>query len=313
MKNAFFIVFVFVILTIATAFVSTVAISLIHLSFSMVAGESLSFINFALFFQVLIKVLPFSLVFACLGLIFYFIRHPNISILSTLFYFIIGFSIWLFAIPWMLSMQLAQKPLVSEYEARRLSEGFFRETKSSVDYIARFFPEGGAEGVRIDTSISGHIESVFFDEDVQVPEQAFYADPLFEKTIDLPPVLEVLKTFFYFARTEVIKSLARGYLSYLMFASFGLALLSIFFVRNINSWKLINVSLVVALFVSICKINREVFSAVLFDKMIGFFQHNNMLWFTNRNNIQFVINISITLCFCLIGLVHFIRQRQKIK
>ena len=72
----------------------------------------------------------------------------------------------------MLSMQLAQKPLVSEYEARRLSEGFFRQTKSSVDYIARFFPEGGAEGVRIDTSSSGHIESVF-DEDVQVPEQAF--------------------------------------------------------------------------------------------------------------------------------------------
>jgi len=305
-------VFVFIILTIATAFVSTVAISLIHLSFSMVAGENLSFVNFALFFQVLVKALPFCLVFACLGLIFYFIRHPKTPILSTLFYFLIGFSIWLFAIPWMLSVPLAQKPLVSEYEARRLSEGFFRETKSSIDYIAKIFPEGGGEGVRIDTSSSGHIESVFFEEDALEAELAF-ADPLFEKTIELPPVLEVLKAFFSFAGTEAIKSLARGFLSYLMFASFGLAILSIFFVKNISSWKLINISIVVTLFVFICKINREVFSAMFFDKMIGFFQHNNMIWLTNRNNIQFVINISITLCFSLIGLVHFIRQRQKIK
>ncbi len=313
MKNAFFMVFVFIILTIATAFVSTVAISLIHLSFSMVAGENLSFVNFTLFFQVLIKALPFCLVFACLGLIFYFIRHPKTPILSTLLYFLIGFSIWLFAIPWMLSLPYAQKPLVSENDARGLSEGFFRESRSSIEYIAKIFPEGGAEGVRIDTSSSGHIESVFFEEDVLEADQAFYADPLFEKTIELPPVLEVLKAFFSFAQREAIKSLARGYFFYLMFASFGLAILTLFFVRNISSWKLINISIVVTLFVFICKINREVFSAMFFDKMIGFFQHNNMIWLTNRNNIQFVINISIAFCFSLIGLVHFIRQRQKIK
>lgn len=314
MKNALFIFIVFIILSIVASLVFALGFSLVFLSFSMIAGEVLSFVRFSTFLHILVLCIPFSLVIACLGLVFYFIRHPRFALLPTILYFLIGLSVWIFAIPFLVPLPFAQEPAMEKKEGSRLSEFVFRSSESSIDYITLFLPDAGAEGIRINRAGKKEMQPVVFDETyLSQTSELFYADPVFEETVRLTPILEVLKDFFIFARTEVLNSLARSYISYLMFASFGLALLSIFFIKNINKWKLINVSLVVALFVLVCKLNREIFSANVFNKIIEFFLHNNIRWLGNHYNLQFIINMSISLIFSLIGFFHFVIERKKAK
>lgn len=312
MKNALFIVLVFVILSVTITLVSSLGIFLIISSFSMIAGETLRFLGFSQFFHVLMLCLPFCFVLACLGLVFYFIRHPKISFLSTLIYFLLGFCVWLFLIPVVLPVFSTESTAETKAEGNCLSKGFFRSTEHSIDYITAFLSEGSAEGVRI-TEEKG-IEKVLFDKGhLGNIENTFCIDPLFAQTIHLTPILKVLQDFFSFAQAEITYSLQRGYLYYLMFSSLGLALLSIFFVKRLSAWKLINVSIVVTIFVLICRINRSLFSAKGFESILTFFRHNRAFWIANPYNFQFVMNISISFVLGLIGLISHLMYRKKMK
>lgn len=309
MKNALFIFIVFVILSIVMTLVVTLAVFLIMSSFSMIAGERLVFLEFSSFFQILMQCLPFCLVLACLGLIFYFIRHPEKSIFPKLVYFLLGLGIWLFFIPFLISLQKPVKTIDAESNQRLLSTGFFRNTNNSIDFITKILPNSDAQGVRITNT--NEMESFYFDESYL--NKSLQIDPLFEKTVQLTPILEVLKEFYIFAQKEVLLSLEQGYLAYLMFASFGFALLSIFFIKHLSSWKLINISFVVALFVFICKLNRSIFASLYFARIFDYFYKNKLIWLSNKNNFQFFINMSISCILILIGLIHYIVESKKLK
>ena len=310
MKNLMFLTFVFIILAVSMTILLSLGIFLIVSSFSMVAGETLAFLGFSTYFYIVILCLPFCLALACLGLVFYFIRHPKTPLLSTVLYFVLGASVWLLAIPVLAPIEVVQNSAFEKFEGKGLSKGFFRENENSVDYITKILPGDGAEALRI---VKGkQVDSQLFDESyLNEVKSLFCADPLFDKTIQLTPLLETLQKFYRFARGQVIYSVSKGYLSYLMFASFGLALLSVCFVKALSSWKLINVSIVVSLFVLISKLNRAIFSDKIFDRIVVFFRHNNAFWIANRYNMQFVINLSISFILMSIGLVHFIFVRKK--
>ena len=313
MKSSLFLLIVFTIICIAVTLFCAFAYVLVDGCAHMAAGTSLSIFSLDVFLNGIIICFPFTAAFSCMGMIFYMIRHPSSPLLSVAVYFVIGISVWIFLVPQ--ALRIEQMGLFKSLNVRtesRLTEGYFRPSQYGVFYYSKISPQNIAEGVYIDiTGSSGSKGQVSPFSNLQLAPTGneFFADPLFASSAKITVIIEHIITFAKAIRTEAFKAVKKGFFYYLSFASLGLALLSLIGVKSMSSWKLLNLSFVIILYVVICRINLLVYTSPVFKSLLSFFQEKKIAVLSSLPSMQLAVNCLISLLLVSAGMIQYLVHR----
>lgn len=319
MKSSLFLFVVFTILCITITLFCAFAYLLVDGCSQMAAGTSLPFFSFNVFLHGILMCFPFVAAFSCMGMIFYMIRHPASPLLSVGVYFIIGLLVWAFLIPQ--TIRLENLGLFKSFNSRtesRLTEGYFRPSEYGVFYYSKISTQNVAEGLYFDTTGASGVKggiSKFTNLQLAPTGNEFFADPLFASAAKITVVIERIITFSKSIRTEAFNAYNKGFISYLSFASLGLALLSLIGVKNFSSWKLLNLSFVIILYVIICKLNLSIFTRPVFTRIVSFLQEKNVSLCSSLQDLQLIINVLISIVFSTAGIFQYfilsVRERRE--
>lgn len=268
MKRALY----FAVIYLASMFVGTIVFATLFM-FScnlnmFVTGLSVSIFSLHFFMTGVLLSIPLVCILIQILLILYIIRHPKSQVISLIIYSVFGLISWLVIIP----MDLK---LVSRYESDAISSrieasstGIFRKEANGVYYYTRIEEDGTADGLFLDTTgylgQEGAVVPLF---DIPVKnESAFpYSDILIKNSLQ-PPVLVTYPLSIYNALlTAAQYSSSLGILAWLAFASMGLALLAVYGIQFMSSWKLANVAFVICSAFAILFINYLYYMNILPD------------------------------------------------
>lgn len=268
MKRALY----FAVIYLASMFVGTIVFATLFM-FScnlnmFVTGLSVSIFSLHFFMTGVLLSIPLVCILIQILLILYIIRHPKSQVISLIIYSVFGLISWLVIIP----MDLK---LVSRYESDAISSrieasstGIFRKEANGVYYYTRIEEDGTADGLFLDTTgylgQEGAVVPLF---DIPVKnESAFpYSDILIKNSLQ-PPVLVTYPLSIYNALlTAAQYSSSLGILAWLAFASMGLALLAVYGIQFMSSWKLANVTFVICSAFAILFINYLYYMNILPD------------------------------------------------
>lgn len=313
MKHSLFLFIVFISICVVLTLFCASAYLLVNSCAHMAAGTHLGFFSFDMFIHGIIVCFPFVAGFSCIAMVFYLIRHPSTPLFSVVVYFVIGITVWAVLIPQVLSLEkLGLFKSTNIWTENQLTEGYFRPSEYGVYYYSEISSQNIAKGIYIDTSgLSGVEDGLQSFDNLQLSpvNSGFFADPLFANSSSITVVLEHIIQFADLVRKEVFTVLESDYVSYLSFASLGLALLSLISVKSMSTWKLLNLSFVIILYVAICRINVLIFSHPFFLRVLTFFQEKNSSMVSSLYNIQLYINLLISLFFLSGGLIQFFVQQ----
>ena len=237
---------------VASCFVGTVLFAILFM-FScnitmFVTGLPASFFSLHFFLTGLLISFPLVCIIVQVLLILYMIRHPQKQVLSLICYAVFGLLSWLLFIP-------TDLKLIARYESDDIdsrieltSPGVFRKESNGVFYYARIDEDGRADGLFIDTTGFLGTEGTvlpFFDVPVS-NETAFpYSDILLKNALQPPHLVTYPLAVYNAILTAAQYSLSLGFLSWLCFTTFALALLSVYGIQFTSSWKLANVACVI--------------------------------------------------------------------
>ncbi|HPX25558.1 MAG TPA: hypothetical protein PLG87_02025 [Treponemataceae bacterium] len=313
MKSSLFLLVVFTILCIAVTLFCAFGYVLVDGCTHMAAGTSLSFFSLDVFLNGIIMCFPFAAGFSCMGMIFYMIRHPSAPLLSVAVYFVIGVAVWAFLVPQ--ALRIEQMGLFKSLNVRtenRLTEGYFRPSEYGVFYYSKINSQNIAEGVYIDTTgASGSMSPISRFTNLQLAPTGneFFADPLFASSAKITVIIEHIITFAKVMRIEALKAVKKGFFSYLSFASIGLALLSLIGIKSMSSWKLLNLSFVIILYVVICRINLLIYTSPVFYSVLSFFQEKKISVLSSLPYLQLAVNCLISLLLVSAGMIQYLVLR----
>ena len=260
----------FIVIYVASILVCTLVFATLFMfscNLSMfVTGTESSFFSLQFFLNGVLLSLPLSCVLIQVLLVFYLIRHPSQHILSLVFYLVFGAISWLVLVP-------TDLHLISRYESDLIttrlessSAGVFRKEESGVFYYSRIDEDGSADGIFFDTTgFSGSEGEVipFFDMPVK-NESAFpYSDILIKNALQPSPLVTYPLAVYNALLTAGAYSASLGFISWLAFASLGLALLAVYGVQFLSSWKLANVISVFVVVLAIVAVNYLYYMNIL--------------------------------------------------
>lgn len=205
-----------------------------------VPGEPFSFFSKPFFMYGIFYSFPLACICSHILLVLYAIRYPD-SIFSTLAaYILLGALSWLVLIPADVK-KLASEPALNVVQTGNSSAGFFRKTEDGIYYLSRVDDSGNADGIFINVSgVSGQAGTViqFSDTKIETDFALPYSDPLIKEAVQ-PTAFIMYPLSAYNTMLEAAqKRVSAGYAEWVCFASFGLALLSVFAVRFFTLWKL---------------------------------------------------------------------------
>ncbi len=268
MKRALY----FAVIYLASMFVGTVIFATLFM-FScnlnmFVTGLPVSFFSLNYFMTGILLSVPLVCILIQILLILYIIRHPGCQIISLIIYAVFGLLSWLVFIPADLKLIARYESDVVSCRVEAASTGVFRKEANGVYYYTRIDEDGSADGLFLDTTgylgQEGAVVPLF---DIPVKnESAFpYSDILIKNSLQ-PPVLVTYPLSVYNALlTAAQYSSSLGFLSWLAFASIGLALLTVYGIQFMSSWKLANVTFVICFAVGILFINYLYYMNILPD------------------------------------------------
>ena len=305
MKRAIYIAVIYL----ASIFVGTLvfaALFMFSCNLSMfVTGLPVSFFSLHFFMTGILLSVPLVCLLVQILLILYIIRHPSNHLLSLIMYVLFGLLSWLVFIP-------ADMKLIARYESDVVSSrveassaGVFRKEENGVYYYTRVEEDGTADGLFFDTTgylgQEGMVLPLF---DVAVKnESAFpYSDILIKNSMQ-PPLLVTYPLSVYNALlTAAEYSSSLGFLSWLAFASMGLALLAVYGVQFASSWKLANVICVLSCAVGVLFINYLYYMNILPDLLKEMAQKLSGLTGV-KDPLIILINVVITLLYVGFGII----------
>ncbi len=257
--------------TLAAAFIYMICCDLTLL----VAGEEFKYFCGDFFIRGMLVSLPLVASLVLGLLVLYGIRHRNHPVLSIISYCVLGAFTWLVLIP--CSFSLTKKYENSgrkRYEVPFLSSGYFRPEAGGVFYFSRVYDDGTADGIFIDlTGITGEKGSVvkyqksIIDADFSVP----FADSLIRDSIKLPFIIVAPLSVYSIMMERGMTAWNNGYISWLVFVSFALALLSCICLKNISNWRLINGLAVLFGALVVCFFNAAYYKGYIFSRAASTF------------------------------------------
>ncbi len=279
-----------------------------------VAGQPLSFLSADLFIRGVFFVFPLICALSSLFMVLYVVRHPGKIILPLIIYILTGILSWGLLIPFSVSKseEYASIPHVQK-KAPLITPGFFREDNGGIYYYSRVGQDGKAEGLYIDLQgFTGSQGKILPIDNVPVNETAAepFSDLLIRDTMTLPRVVKVPVELYKKQLAFASASRKAGYISWLSFASIGIALLSILGLRRFSAWRLLNASIVTAAFFCIAGVNSACYgsgsfagnaarSIVWWHALCPKFPHA-LSWFALQIQNPFVVLMNCGICLALI-------------
>ena len=283
MKKSFWLVLVFfvffLIILLGAAFFAMLAENCMHLE----AGVKSDFFNFSFFIDSLIKYLPWCAVLSLMMLVLYIIKHKFSVLQFVIPYFILALLVWMLVIPGCAKLfsirqgasevsvsEVAEiadaeavegvdaqaggevvdviEPDVIEPDAETVSKGYFRKEGEYLTFgdmwRRKVFPG------RVDEETSGKYSDIIIESSISVP---FWGDYVYEKCLLLNSVCR--------------SALAKGYFSYILFATMGFALSAVIFLCRFSSWRLVNALIVMFVFALIVFANIVFYDGAFVEKI----------------------------------------------
>ena len=279
-----------------------------------VIGSKLSLFSLEFFLKGIYLSFPLVAIISLLLLVMYQIRHPVQKLQSFCTYLVLNVLVWTVLIPLVLQLSL-RTDIRPPAAAASVSPGYFRTENDMVHYWSKFSYDGKGEGVAIDLyGLAGSPGTMIPLHDASKPEQktpANFADSLVLSAIDMPLCVSVPMNAYLHLLYTARDSLARSYLSWLTFASLGLALASVYAICFLSSWRLLDAFIVIIAGVGVALLNYA-FSAGIIGKTLSLIWQRGLGEFGIRFPLTACLNVCIALLFIISGLCrHFLRQAKE--
>lgn len=251
----------------------TVAASSIYMIFcslmTFTAGVQHGFFSSYFFINGVFISIPLIISAALVSIVLLGIRRPSNPVIRNSTYISLGLLTWLVLIP--LNFELKEKYnmnagyRLSETVQTVPSQGYFRPAKGGSVYISRIRDDMTADGIFIDIEgISGKQGAVIpFSNEKTDYEDGGYADVLIKDYLEMSPLVSIPCSVYMKLFDRAESEWHKGIISWLFFATFGLALISAAGAGRICTWKLINVIAVIVSITAIVIINTYDFSGKL--------------------------------------------------
>ena len=170
------------------------------------------------------------------------IRHPENKIISVLVYLILCTVTWGVVYPAFLELSAKYgKSVVPVVTETQLSTGYFRRSGNKIYYLIGSTSKRKNDAVAINIDGSG-LRSILSEEsnvsENLKKQSAPFSDILIRETMTDKP--SWLHTAYYHLENLAEKAWSEGIIHWLCFASFGLALCSVYALIYCSSWRMIN-------------------------------------------------------------------------
>ena len=221
---------------------------------SLVAGQTFSPFSSALFLRGLYSVFPAAFSLVPVFIVFYIIRRTEVSGLSVPVFMVLHLCLWLFCVPFIKNtyenVSLKQNDGAQTFNL--LSPGYFRQNENGkyIFYYTRINAENIASGVCIDYTEPENNVYTFSEIKLSKTQEGF-TDTLIRGTVEMPSTLRVCLTYLQAFTDAAYRQCSSGILAWLLFSSIIVAILSVYFLHNFSSWRLVNVLVVFLVYVFI--------------------------------------------------------------
>lgn len=187
---------------------------------------------------------PFAASLSLVAVIFHTIKNPKNQIAGLAAYIVLGALTWLVLIPVSVknfSSFESSEPSGIQLQAGKTSSGLFRKDEGGVFYYSRILDDGNADGIFIDTSdyIGGKQKiTSFYDSPVNNEPAYPFSDILIKDSLQPPKHVTYPLEIYTSLLTAAENSEKSGFLGWLFFASFALALLSAYGTQFFSGWRI---------------------------------------------------------------------------
>ena len=289
----------------------------------LVAGNPITFFSVDFFLRAFFDIVPFVCILALMLLVMYVIRHPSKRFPLYATYAGLCLIAWGAFLPLDIMAAFAYEadPFESPTPAD-LTTGYFREFSGNVYFYSRIFRQTPlekdmyGEGLMLDlTGLRGKSGEVYtFRTSATVKPRNGYTDTIFDDALRMPPVVEKPVLAYKTLQKAARSSWSAGVIPWICFASMGLALFSVVFIRNVNSWRFLNASVVMAASFLVFTVNAMIYSHVILSDVslwaadlffnLGFYLPELFSGVARvKEPLALFVNLAFTLFFVLFGLV----------
>lgn len=271
-----------------------------------IAGENIKLFNDVLFIKGMLVFTPFSLCISGIFLVFYIIRHKMHSGAIVAVYGILYAVSWLVLMPLTIVLEKEfNRQLNSQNPVECLSSGYFRTlSDDSVVYYSRANENGSYDGLKIQ---NGRAE-FFSDCQIENNDEDF-RDSLVKSDMAMGKVVSFFTEAYKKLCMHGKRAAGKNYLWWMTFSSLGLALLGCVCLRQVSSWRILNVSLVLVFYAGILYFNFLCYEGklfveaqTLFAKAVNGFPGNMFV---------FLCNVLVFAFLVVFGIVVYIHNKNK--
>lgn len=276
-----------------------------------VVGQPLSLFSFGALKTGIDISIPLVVIFIPMFLILSLIRHSRknriIGVITTI---VLSCASWGLGLP--AYMKYVQRDSdITRMEKKRLSSGYFRLSDNTIYYFTNVDNEKKADGILIDASNMGADVASFkiiHGEKVEIPESENFSDILVKNTVEIPELLKMSFMDLYYISVCAKNSLSHSFVSWLFFASLGLALVFVFALSNMSHWRLINAFSVLVATGVVLKVNAILCGTAFYAKYLPFlpsladsFKKLGSIFNYMESPLCVIANVSLILIFVIIG------------
>lgn len=277
---------------------------------NLVIGTRLPLLSLPLFIKGIFLTFPLASVVSLLLIVLYHIRHNKASFLVLVAYILLGSLTWLFLTPQALKLSFGEDMRLG-ITNNVVSLGYYREDDGLVYYWASLSPDGRGEGFVIDLyGQHGKAGTIYplHDAEVQTKRpQSIFADTIVSSAIKAPRIVASPLAVYLLLLYQGRDAASRGYSLWLSFATIGLALLSVYGLGWLSTWKLLNAFLVMIASVGIAFLNYGLYTNLQFLSN-AWLSHTGS--FGSHLPLSTCVNIFISLVFSLAGILKHVADTK---
>lgn len=259
---------------------------------------------------------PFAAALSLVAAIFYTIKKPENQIAGLAAYIALGALTWLVLIP------LSVKKISNfesngtsgiYFQAEKTSSGLFRKDEGGVFYYSRILDDGNADGIFIDTSgYVGGKEKIksFYDSPVNNESSYPFSDILVKDALKPPKYVTYPLEIYTSLLTAAENSQKSGFLGWIFFASFALALLSAYGTQFFSGWRICSALYVIIISVFVVFVNYFYYMGFL-PSFLAQFDALFKKTFSAENAFVVFLNLLISVILILLGIFMGIYRKKK--
>lgn len=319
MKTVLIELLAFVLICVFGTAIGGFIIMIYHSVTSFVVGSEMSIFDAQLFINGAIIFFPILLLFTPMFLFLSLVRHPRYNkITGVLTISILCFAAWLFIAP--VSYRIAREQSVALTEKpSELTAGYFRKIDKRLYYFT-FISGNYVKGLRVkDDYFSSNLTSqsvttldgnyINFKRD-----SLGFSDPLIGETLAPPPVLLGFINGIFLVQQKAAAACQSGVLSWLLFSSLMLALVTIGAIISASEWKLADAFYITFDTFAIITLNCLYYLGY-FDTFVSAIDDLGGFATAISQNFQCALNFAIILALVLLGsvkaIIHAGKRRRR--